>query len=135
MKHLKQFESFHKGVRDLSWQEWDHVMSLHDDKFTEREKEEIYQVIAKAHQITGMNISNNLGSRGQMEYQIRQYKQAPDWPDVLINHIEISKKIKGDDPEWFYIHVENYENATGDYFECESFEDFLEKLEEILLET
>ena len=52
----------------------------------------------------------------------------------VIGMVRIYKKIKGDDPNWFYIHHESYPSHNYGYYECESFEDFSDKINQILLE-
>lgn len=132
-------ESFNSSVKDLSWQEWDRVLTHMNQRFTPSEIEETIRVIEKCERETGTELVQNFGKVITPRiFNIRQYKEVPidyDFQDgrVMLKNIDIYKKIKEDDPEWFYIHLENYETTSGNYFECNTFEDFLEKLESILL--
>ena len=139
MKHLKVFESFGSGVKDLSWQEWDRVLTYMNERFTPGEIEQTIRVIERCEVETGTKIVQNFGKVITPRiFNIRQYKEVPidyDFQDgrAIIKNIDIYKKTKEDDPDWFYIHLENYETQTGNYYECDTFEDFIEKLESILL--
>lgn len=142
MKHLKLFkESFGSAVRDISWEEWDRVLTYMNQRFTQREIEETIRVIEKCERETGTEIVQNFGKVITPKIMnLRQYKKVPEsreFPDgrMIFKNIDIYKKLKGDDPDWFYIHYEDYEEVTGSYFECDTFEDFIEKLESILLEV
>ena len=142
MKHLKLFkESFGSAVRDISWEEWDRVLTYMNQRFTQREIEETIRVIKRCEVETGTKIVQNFGKVITPRIlNIRQYKEVPidyDFQDgrVMLKNIDIYKKTKEDDPEWFYIHYEDYEEVTGSFFECDTFEDFIEKLESILLEV
>lgn len=66
-------------------------------------------------------------------FNIRQYEYDFQDGRVMHKNIDIYKKTKEDDPGYFYIHYEDYEDVTGSYFECSTFEDFIEKLESVLL--
>ena len=140
MKHLKLFkESFGSGVKDLSWEEWDQVLTYMNQRFTPTEIEETIRVIEKCEVDTRTKIVQNFGKVLTPKIMtLRQYKEVPvsyDFPDgrVLLKNIDIYKKTKEDDPGYFYIQYEDYEDVTGAYFECDTFEDFIEKLESILL--
>jgi hypothetical protein len=141
MKHLKQFESFGSGIKELDWVEWDEVMSHRDDKFTSNEISKMIEVIINTGEITKTEMVQNFGKLVTPRIlQLRQYKSIePTTKDgydkKILKHLELYKKSKDGDPDWFYIHLEDYEGVSANYYECDTFEDFIEKLEGILLEV
>ena len=139
MKFLKQFESFNSSVKELSWTQWDEVMTYMNERFDPTEITQMLEVIEESEKKTRTKFVQNFGKVITPRiFNIRQYKMVPEsreFPDgrMIFKNIELYKKLKGEDPDWFYIHLENYETQTGNYYECDTFEDFIEKLESILL--
>ncbi len=139
MKFLKKFESFNSSVKELSWTQWDESMTYMNERFDPTEITQMLEVIEESEKKTRTKFVQNFGKVITPRiFTIRQYKIIPEsnvFPDgrVILKNIDIYKKTKWDDPGYFYIHLENYETTSGNYFECNTFEDFLEKLESILL--
>ena len=139
MKYLKLFESFSSSVREIDWDTWwYYVNKTERDEFTQSEVNQINDFIRR--------YENNLEYDRFLEFnndktyyivhEFQKVEKSPDRPrgkDVK-KSISFLKRLRGDDPDWFYIGYSEYTNGEEELrnFECSTFEDLIEKLEELV---
>ncbi len=143
MKHLKLFENFYSGVTELDFDDWWRRLnskSVTLSEFTPSEIEKMsdfikrYELSLEYDRFLELNYDKT-------HYTINEFKKVEKTIDrprgkSIVKAIEISKRDKVDDPDWFYLGFSEFDEYGGDEvvrkFECSTFEDLIEKLEELL---
>jgi hypothetical protein len=143
MKHLRVFENFYSGSPELQFDDW--WKSVNSKSFTKPEftpsEIDLMSDFIKRYELS-LEYDRFLESNYDEDYyNIREFKKVErtfDYPrgKSIVKSIEISKRDKVDDPGWFYLGYSEFDEHGGAEvvrkFECSTFEDLIEKLEELL---
>ena len=143
MRHLKLFENFGSGSTELDFDDWwrrVNSKSVTLSEFTPSEIEQMsdfikrYELSLEYDKFLELNYDKT-------HYTINEFKKVeitssrPRGKSV-VKAIEISKRDKVGDPDWFYLGFSEFDEQGGAEvvrkFECSTFEDLIEKLEELL---
>jgi hypothetical protein len=143
MKYLKRFENFYSGSTELDFDDWwrrVNSRSVTLSEFTTSEIEQMsdfirrYELSLEYDRLLELNYDKT-------HYTIndfRKVEKTSNYPrgKYIVKAIEISKRDKVDDPGWFYFGYAEFDEYGGAEvvrkFECSTFEDLIEKLEELL---
>lgn len=143
LKHLKLFENFYSGSPELDFDDWwkrVNSKSVTKSEFTHSEIEQMsdfirrYELSLEYDKFLELNYDEDY-------YNIDEFKKVERTFDdprgkSIVKSIKISKRDKMDDPDWFYLGYSEFDEQGGAEvvrkFECSTFEDLIEKLEELL---
>ena len=143
MKYLKLFENFYSGSTELDFDDWWRRMNSRSatlSEFTTSEIEQMSDFIRRCE--LSLEYDRFLESNYDEDYynidEFKKVERTFDYPrgKSIVKSIEISKRDKIDDPGWFYLGYAEFDEYGGAEvvrkFECSTFEDLIEKLEELL---
>ncbi len=141
MKYLKLFENFYSGSTELDFDDWwrrVNSRSVTLSEFTTSEIEQMsdfirrYELSLEYDRLLELNYDKT-------HYTINEFRKVEKTSNhprgkSIVKSIEISKRDKVDDPDWFYLGVSEFGKFDEFVrkFECSTFEDLIEKLEELL---
>ncbi len=143
MRHLKLFENFESGSTELDFDDWwrrVNSKSVTLSEFTPSEIEQMSDFIKRYESSLEYDKFLEL-NYDKTHYTINEFKKVEITSSrprgkSCVKAIEISKRDKVGDPDWFYLGYAEFDEQGGANvvrkFECSTFEDLIEKLEEIL---
>jgi len=143
MKHLKLFENFYSGSTELDFNDWWKRLnskSVTKSEFTTYEIDQMSDFIKKYELSLEYDrfLESNYDEDYYNIYEFKKVERTFKYPrgKSTVKSIRISKRDKMDDPDWFYLGFSEFDEHGGAdvvrKFECSTFEDLIEKLEELL---
>jgi len=143
MKHLRLFENFYSGSTELDFDDWWrrlHAKGVTLSEFTPSETEQMsdfirrYELSLEYDRFLELNYDKTHYTINEFEKVEKTFNRP--MGKSIVKAIEISKRDRMDDPDWFYLGFSEFDEHGGAEvvrkFECPTFEDLIEKLEELL---
>ena len=143
MKHLRLFENFYSGSTELDFDDWWrrlHAKGVTLSEFTTSEIEQMsdfirrYELSLEYDRFLELNYDKTHYTINEFEKVEKTFNRP--MGKSIVKAIEISKRDRMDDPDWFYLGFSEFDEHGGAEvvrkFECPTFEDLIEKLEELL---